>query len=70
MGTLHLAVNVLDVLQQSCKLTLEAQPLPYSLSTRYSRQSTEGDTHDGRLVGEGVRDDDPDVDARRTQGFI
>jgi hypothetical protein len=27
-------------------------------------------THDGRLVGGGARDDDPDVDARRTRGFI
>jgi hypothetical protein len=46
-------------------------PLPGApLSTRYSRQSTEGGTHDGRLVGGGARDDDPDVDARRTRGFI
>jgi hypothetical protein len=29
-----------------------------------------GGTHDGRLVGGGARDDDPDVDARRTRGFI
>ena len=36
------------------------------LSTKYGRQSTKGGTHDDRLVGGGVRDDDPDVDARRT----
>jgi hypothetical protein len=41
-----------------------------AVSTKYGRQSTEGGTHDGRLVGGGARDDDPDVDARRTRGFI
>jgi hypothetical protein len=40
------------------------------VSTKYGRQSTEGGTQDGRLVGGGARDDDQDVDARRTRGFI
>jgi hypothetical protein len=35
-----------------------------SLSTKYGWQSTEGGTHDGRLVGGGTRDDDLDVDTR------
>jgi hypothetical protein len=35
-----------------------------SLSTKYGWQSTEGGTHNGRLVGGGTRDDDLDVDAR------
>jgi len=30
------------------------------LSTKYYRQSTEGYTHNGRLIGGGARDQEPD----------